>query len=227
MEENDVNVEEYCEFAHKVTMTLVKRYSIPGDAVETLLSAAQLALVEAAGRYDVSRQATFKTYAFARIRGAVLDEIRAFARRQGYQNNEAEARAVAEESRTEQLLSITSCGDPSDQSVMAGILEYLYEGGMSINGSLRQGAASGPSSIGITSPTSPEAELLANEQRNNLKQKIEMLPHPDRFVVEQYYFNDITMEEIGKKLGDRTKSWVSRIHSRAIKRLQDGYNEAR
>lgn len=221
----EVNPEDYCEYAQKIAMTLVKRYRIPSDAIDGLLSSAQLALVEAASRYDPSRKAAFKTYAFARIRGAVLDDIRAFARRNGYQQHDTTEAAHTDHTRSDYIISLQAVGDESDQAVLAGVLEYLYEGGMSVRGREGARAASGPSGLGIQSPRTPEHELLSKEDRTRLKEQIASLPEPDRFVVEQYYFQDHTMEEIGKQMGNRTKSWVSRIHSRAIKRLKDACYE--
>jgi RNA polymerase sigma factor for flagellar operon FliA len=68
------------------------------------------------------------------------------------------------------------------------------------------------------SPT-PSEELEFGESRRVIHESIEELPEQEREIILMYYFKDLTLQEVSERLG-LSKSWASRLHSRAVQHLQ-------
>jgi RNA polymerase sigma factor for flagellar operon FliA len=61
----------------------------------------------------------------------------------------------------------------------------------------------------------PEEVLQETEERQRLREAIAQLPEKNRQVLEGYYFQELSLEEIGQKLG-LSKSWVCRVHAKSL-----------
>jgi hypothetical protein len=74
----------------------------------------------------------------------------------------------------------------------------------------------------IADPAAVSAEevLLQRDQIQRVKEAISKLPENNRLLIEQYYFHDETLEEIGNRLG-LSKSWVCRLHAKSLDMLRD------
>jgi len=178
-----------------------------------------LGLIEAVDRFDPSHGVLFKTYAEQRIRGAILDGIRArdwaprSLRRAGRKLEEA----IAEVERRK--------GTTADEQEIADELqmsiEELQELTMQARG-IRLGSLPQNEDEGVE-PVSPNGDpLLAVEQREQrelVAEEIEGLPERERFVLGLYYEKGLTLKEIGAVL-DVTESRVCQIHTRAVARLR-------
>jgi len=194
-------------------------------AVDTddLISAGALGLVRAARAFDPSHQATFKTYAYIRIRGAVLDEIRdgAFVSPAVHQN-------IRRAERSYQLLA-TRLGHPPEDAELAeemGITSHeLYrileearkQQFLSIHGLDEESPALGRFLPADGAP-SPEDEAERREILGRLAEAIKQLPERDRLMLLLYYERDLTMKEIAAVLGV-TESRVSQLHASAVFKL--------
>src|SRR5581483_1341876 len=66
---------------------------------------------------------------------------------------------------------------------------------------------------------SAEDRILRDQQQKNVRLSLAQLPERNRMVLELFYFQDMTLEEIGKKLG-LSKSWVCRLHARSLELLR-------
>jgi RNA polymerase sigma factor for flagellar operon FliA len=75
---DDGQITQYIPMVHKIVSRVVS-YIKPPLSYEDLVSAGTIGLVKAARDYDPAHQAEFKTYAYIRIRGAILDELRSFS----------------------------------------------------------------------------------------------------------------------------------------------------
>lgn len=73
-------VTEHISYASKIALKFCRKHSIPNQLQNDLLSAAQLGLVEAASRFDTRSKAPFTTFAYRRIEGAIVDELRVLAK---------------------------------------------------------------------------------------------------------------------------------------------------
>ncbi len=194
-----------------------------------LVSYGLLGLIGAIERYDPERDIKFETYAIARIKGAIIDELRALdwvprsvrsrAREIERAIGELEAKlgtAPTDEQIAEKV-GITveeledSLTDISRSSIAA--LDELW----SVSGDGDQ--ISLMDTIEDTSGVRPADALDETEMREALADAISRLPEREKLVVTLYYYEELTLREIGEVLGV-TESRVSQLHTKAILRLK-------
>jgi len=194
-----------------------------------LVSYGLLGLIGAIERYDPTRDIKFETYAISRIKGAIIDELRALdwvPRSVRSRAREIE-RAIAEleaklgtaptDEQIAQKIGITvdeledSLTDISRSSIAA--LDELW----SVSGEGDQ--VSLMDTIEDETGPRPEAALDETEMREALADAIARLPEREKLVVTLYYYEELTLREIGEVLGV-TESRVSQLHTKAILRLK-------
>jgi len=171
-------------------------------------------LLEARERFDPTRGVLFTSYAHYRIRGAILDGVRQMARlpRRAHDlRKAAEALDLAAESAGEERAA-RSGAKPDVGATLASIDDILGQ----------YSAAFVISALGQAerAPRSPENEAHAGEQRGRVSEALECLPERERLVIEGFYFEDRSLEELGSSLGI-SKSWCSRLHTRGLGMLRD------
>jgi RNA polymerase sigma factor for flagellar operon FliA len=194
-----------------------------------LVSYGLLGLIGAIERYDPGRDIKFETYAIARIKGAIIDELRALdwvprsvrsrAREIERAIADLEARlgtAPTDEQIAEKIgISVDeleeSLTDIARSSIAA--LDELW----SVSGEGDQ--VSLMDTIEDESGPRPEAALDETEMREALADAIARLPEREKLVVTLYYYEELTLREIGEVLGV-TESRVSQLHTKAILRLK-------
>ena len=204
--------------------------SLPAHVDEQdLASYGLLGLIGAIERFDPDREIKFETYAIARIKGAIIDELRSLdwvPRSVRTRAREIE-RAIGELERT--LLRA-----PSDEEIAAklGVTqgeleESLTEISRSSMAALDElwTPSSGGDQISLidtiedTSGPDPEASLQQTELKEALGEAIARLPEREKLVVTLYYYEELTLREIGEVLGV-TESRVSQLHTKAVLRLK-------
>ncbi len=194
-----------------------------------LVSAGILGLLDAIEKFDPNRGVKFKTYAELRIKGAILDSLRNldWAPRSLRKKSKDLERVVRE---LEQRLS----RPPTDKEVCEAMeitLEEFYElmdqiKGLNI-GSFQDmpGQDDDKNSEPLVKyvPDAPQMDPFfifhRSEIQSILGTAIETLPKKERLVVSLYYFDEMTMKEIGKVLGVN-ESRVSQLHTKAMLRLR-------
>ncbi|MDR3746394.1 MAG: FliA/WhiG family RNA polymerase sigma factor [Acidobacteriaceae bacterium] len=194
--------------------------------LDDLISAGIVGLIDAFSKFDYTKQVQFKSYAQFRIRGAILDSLRTLdwspreLRRKG--------RAVEEAIRsvTHKLGRV-----PSEQEIARemnlGLVEYqqlLGElKGLEIGSlNVERTEDSGDDELAYLPGSADEDPLfrcLHGEMKQRLIDAIEELPEKERMVLTLYYYEELTMKEIGLTLGV-VESRVSQIHSSAVVRLR-------
>jgi RNA polymerase sigma factor FliA len=197
---------------------------------EDLVSYGLLGLIGAIERYDPDRDVKFETYAIARIRGAIIDELRAldWVPRSVRSRARDIERAIAE-------LEAKLGRVPSDEEIAAklGLTtdeldESLSEIGRSSIAALDElwtiSGSSGDQVALIDTIEDPEApdpqgSLSQTELREAIADAIARLPEREKLVVTLYYYEELTLREIGEVLGV-TESRVSQLHTKAILRLK-------
>ncbi len=194
--------------------------------IDDLVSAGIVGLIDAFSKFDRNKQVQFKSYAQFRIRGAILDSLRTLdwspreLRRKG--------RAIEETIRTltQQLGRAPSEGEIAagmdvslnDYQHLLGELKGLEIGSLN----LERNEDSGDDELAYV-PGAPEEDplfrCLKGELKQHLVDAIEALPDKERMVLTLYYYEELTMKEIGLVLGV-VESRVSQIHSAAVVRLR-------
>lgn len=207
--------------ARKLHQTLPRHVEL-----DDLVSAGMVGLMEACNRFDACRHVQFKTYAQFRIRGAILDWLRTLD--WGPRELRRKARAIAETSR---LLAQRLGRAPGEQEI-ADALEMELDELHQLMGELRSlelGSLNAEHSkdeedeeleyVPASSDEDPLFLCLAAESRQRLVDAIEELPEKERLVLTLYYYEELTMREIGLTLGV-VESRVSQIHSGAVRSLR-------
>jgi RNA polymerase sigma factor for flagellar operon FliA len=238
-EDNDERARERLVVAYSPLVKFIAgrmASGLPSHVEEAdLISYGLIGLIGAIERFDPEREIKFETFAVARVKGAIIDELRSLdwvprsVRARARDVEKAHAKLEGELQRAptdeemaaklemtveefqESLLSI------ANSSVLA--LDDLWtfadpEGGggqISVLDTLQD-----PGAI------DPEAEAQTSELKDRLADSIESLPERERLVIALYYYENLTLREIGEVLGV-TESRVSQLHTKAVLALRSGF----
>jgi RNA polymerase sigma factor FliA len=192
---------------------------------EDLVSAGMAALASAAKAFDASRGTPFGSFATARIRGALLDELRGL----DWASRSVRARARRVESAQQQLTA--ALGRTPSTPEVAAALGVAVDEIKSVDDDVQravvlslQGFAAGTAEDMVPERAAgPEELILHRERIGYLHHAIEALPQRLRVVVEGYFFQERPMTEIAAQLGV-TESRVSQLRAEALVLLRDGLN---
>jgi RNA polymerase sigma factor for flagellar operon FliA len=194
-----------------------------------LVSYGLLGLMSAIDRYDPDRDIKFETYAIARIRGSIIDELRTLdwvprsvrsrARNIERAIRELEAKLARAPTDAEIATRLGISTDELEESLIdisrssiAALDELWSTAGEGDQVSLLE-MLEDPESI------KPAEALDETEVREALAEAISRLPEREKLVVTLYYYEELTLREIGEVLGV-TESRVSQLHTKAILRLR-------
>ena len=194
--------------------------------LDDLISAGVVGLIDAFSKFDNGKKVQFKSYAQFRIRGAILDSLRTLdwspreLRRKGRAVEEA-IRSVTQRvgrAPSEQEIAGEMELSLADYQQLLGDLKGLEIGSLHVERS----EDSGDEELAYI-PGSPEEDplfrCLKGEMKQRLADAIDELPEKERMVLTLYYYEELTMKEIGLTLGV-VESRVSQIHSSAVLRLR-------
>ena len=200
----------------------------PQVAFDDLVSSGIIGLIDAIDKFDLTKKVQFKTYAEFRIRGAMLDELRSLdwvprsvrkkATQIEHSLNSLEKKlgrpATDEEMATSLDISLNHYYKLLDETKTISFMDIEL---------LRQkkpkAIISGELSAISMDQSDPFAALNLQQIRDLLAKSINDLPKNERLTVSLYYFNELTMKEIGRVPG-YTESRISQMHSKAMLRLR-------
>ena len=206
--------------AAKMTSTYQK-YATTEEMVNQRI----IALIDSLDRFDPSKGVKFSTYAFTKVRGAIID----YVRKQDWLSRRVRQMDIriskAEDELTNQL------GRPPTRRELAGHLnlpikeldQYLYE---------RSGESFYSLEALMSAPTpqhslsaqedvfDPESRLDEQELRQALVRAIDSLTQQERTVLSLYYYEDLTMKEIGRVLGV-SEQRVGQVNHKLLQKLRD------
>ncbi|MFN8638340.1 MAG: FliA/WhiG family RNA polymerase sigma factor [Dehalococcoidia bacterium] len=193
---------------------------------EDVLSSGTIGLIEAVERFEPSKGVKFETYAISRIRGSIIDTLRALDRlpRSVRQKARVADRAVSK-------LTLDLGREPSD-------LEVAEELGLTLEQYLKQivdvswvtisldamgpgDDDDGPSDISVADPDVEEVTsgLEREEMIGDLAAAIRELPEREQLILSLYYKDELTMREVSRVL-DISESRVCQLHARALSRVR-------
>jgi RNA polymerase sigma factor for flagellar operon FliA len=198
----------------------------PTVSEEDLISAGTLGLVEAAHRFDPSMGVKFSTFAYGRVKGAVVDCLR---------NNDQLAKSARE-----QLTGLRKCigefrksnarkptiEELAQETGMTeqGVLKYLsyekwdYVGSLAANVTDTEGESRALAALIPDDEDTPLQQLESKERVEQLSKAIELLPEREKQVIVMYYYEQLYMAEMAEILGI-SESRVSQLHTRALYNL--------
>lgn len=224
---NDM-VEEYLPLAKYIAGRIAGR--LPSHIeLDDLINAGVIGLIDAVEKFDAERKIKFKTYAEFRIKGAILDELRAldwvprstrqkagrieraFTELEQKLGRTASDHEVVEhmgvsfetyhhmiqEARGISLISLDELHGDGEETSERNLLEFLTD----------------PNQV------DPSEVLNLHQVYQIVAESIDLLPEKERLVISLYYYDELTMKEIGEIL-EITESRVSQIHTKAVLRLR-------
>jgi len=216
----DELISEYRSYVHKLVTSLIHKMSLPTKLYDDLVSAGYLGLVEAAERYDKAAGKEFRSYAFLRIRGSIIDSLRESSEFSGRAYRYAKALQAAQDLKEEDQRKHKQIS--SDATLdLARVFDYASKGALAFRMSMSD--VNEEVSEKVTSESNPEETLASKQKFAGLRKLIEELPEKERIVLEEYYYNEKTFSEIADEHEGMSKSWVSKLHSRAIDMLKEQY----
>lgn len=200
----------------------------PSVDFNDLVSFGIFGLLDAIEKFDPNKHVKFKTYAVARIRGAIFDELRAI---------DWIPRSVRQKSREiddqTQHLEVKYGRAPTDQEVAKALnmspeeynqtlLKLNSTSLLSLNEIMNSGDNENLSRIeNVKSPNRYQPEEVAERQeiRQVIVNAINELPEKEKLILVLYYYEDLTLKEIGVLL-KVTESRISQLHTRAVTRIR-------
>jgi len=233
MQARDDLIVQYAPLVKHVVGKLNKKMP-PNVEFDDLVGYGTLGLIDAIEKFDHERGIKFKTYAIPRIRGSILDELRA---------RDWIPRSVRRKARRIDK-AITELENQRGRSVSdQEVAEYMGMNMSEFNEMLNE--VSGTSLLSLDEMWSvdddsdqvpiqdaieddeeeqPDSVVHEEEVKQILVDAIRNLPEKERIVVSLYYYEDLTLREIGEVL-DLTESRVSQIHSKATSTLRGRLSE--
>ncbi|MGD0713117.1 MAG: RNA polymerase sigma factor WhiG [Gaiellaceae bacterium] len=195
-----------------------------------LVSYGLLGLIGAIERYEPDRDVKFETYAIARIKGAIIDELRAMdwvprsvrSRARDIERAIGELEAKLGRAPTDEEIA-KKLGVSEDE--LEESLSEISRSSIAALDELWTVSGSGGDQIALidtiedTDAPDPQSTLSQTEMREAIADAIARLPEREKLVVTLYYYEELTLREIGEVLGV-TESRVSQLHTKAILRLK-------
>ena len=195
-----------------------------------LISYGLVGLISAIERFELEREIKFETYAIVRIKGAIIDELRSL----DWVPRSVRARARSIE-RANSKLEHALQRAPSDEEMAAELeitvdefqdaLLQIANSSIAALDELWTVGDSGGDAVSLLDtlhdPGAPDpaAVMDATELKDRMAEAIGRLPEREKLVVALYYYENLTLREIGEVLGV-TESRVSQLHTKAVLRLR-------
>jgi len=215
-------VERYAPLVKRIAHHLLLR--MPASVqIDDLIQSGMIGLLEAAKKYDVSKGASFETYAGIRIRGSMLDEVRKgdWAPRSVHRKSRKVAEAI-------KAIEARSGQDAKDREIAAEMdidLSAYYSILQDASGSrlfsfddVMEGDDSAIE-LAVGELPGPCDGLQRDTFKAHLAKAIDGLPEREKLVLALYYDEELNLKEIGEVIGV-SESRVSQIHSQAAMRLR-------
>jgi RNA polymerase sigma factor FliA len=194
-------------------------------------------LIAAIERFDLGREIRFETYAITRIKGAILDELRALdwvprsvrarARQIERANVKLEAKLQRVPSEEELAVELEMTVD----EFRAALLQIANSSISALDELWSPSDSSGDSmslldTLSDSSAPDPEKMVEQNELRDRIAEALDRLPEREKLVIALYYYENLTLREIGEVLRV-TESRVSQLHTKAVLGLRSHLSAAR
>lgn len=215
--DRDQLIERHLPYARALAVEIMSELNSPSQIeLNDLIGYGELGLVEAAERFDAGRGVAFTTFAYYRIRGAVYDGLRRMGWLSRGEYRRARFAAAANHLRQNALDdegAWPSAGLNEDIAAVRQIIDALipvYLLSLDSTEDLPE----------LIDHSTPHSALLEEQELKALtRHTLAELSADDQFLLEEIYYQNASMVEVAAKIG-ASKSWVSRLHARAVVRLR-------
>ena len=201
---------------------------------DDLTGAGLMGLLDAVDKFDEEKGVGFKSYAEFRIKGAMIDELRSMdwvprsVRKNAKRLTEAYGRVESREMRPardeevaeEMGLDIEAFQRLLDESRGISLFNEYEIVGQNVKYTTGENGQISSSGMDVT----PFEFLKSTEIKRTIADAIDRLPKNERIAVALYYYEELTMKEIGEVMG-YTESRVSQLHTKAVIRLKNSLKD--
>ena len=195
-----------------------------------LVSYGIFGLIDAIDKFDIERAIKFETYAITRIRGAIIDELRGIdwiprsVRTKARDVERAYSSLEAQLQRTPTELEVAGELDVSVSALRKIFSQVSFVNVVALDELMRVGNERGDSlTLGDTladgRAEDPSAVYEVEETRYLLAESVSWLPEREKIVISLYYYEGLTLNEIGQVLGV-TESRACQLHTKAVLQLR-------
>ena len=198
----------------------VSRAIGPSIELGDLLSFGREGLLDAARRYDPERGVPFRAYANFRVRGAIIDGVRVLGRLPRRAHDRLRGLEAASRTSEGALEDVHAPQAPGSGAAHAeqSLAEHLAAMATAMAVGLVAGHGEEGELVGVSQVDDPEAQTAEAELRALVRSAIGDLPEQESELVRRHYLDGERFDLVAKDLG-LSKSWASRLHTRAIVRL--------
>ena len=194
-----------------------------------LVNCGIVGLIDAVEKFEPDKNVKFKTYAITRIRGAIYDELRTLdwvprsVRQKAREIEDAVRLTEARLGRSATDEEVAECLKISTDEYRAAVYKVSCTSILSLNDLWNNKDGDDKVSLmdSLEAPSSMNPDVLVEkeEMKRIIAEAIRELPEKEQKVLVLYYYEELTLKEIGKVL-DVTESRVSQLHTKAIIRLR-------
>jgi RNA polymerase sigma factor for flagellar operon FliA len=200
-----------------------------------LISYGLMGLIGAIERFEPERGIKFETFAMTRIRGAIIDELRSLdwvprsVRSRAREIETAQAKLEHELQRAPTEAELAQKLGLTEDELQTSLLEIANSSVYALDELWTVSDSSGDSvslldTISDPRADDPQESLASSEVKDRLTEGISGLPEREQLVIALYYYENLTLREIGEVLGV-TESRVSQLHTKAVMRLKSALQE--
>ena len=195
-----------------------------------LISYGLMGLIGAIERFEPERGIKFETFAMTRIRGAIIDELRSLdwvprsVRSRAREIEAAQVKLEHELQRAPSEAELAAKLGIDEEELRSSLLEIANSSVYALDELWTVSDSSGDKvslldTISDPRADDPQESLDSSEIKDRLTEAIASLPEREQLVVALYYYENLTLREIGEVLGV-TESRVSQLHTKAVMRLK-------
>ncbi len=200
-----------------------------------LISYGLMGLIGAIDRFEPERGIKFETFAMTRIRGAIIDELRSLdwvprsVRSRAREIEGVQSKLEHQLQRAPTEAELAAKLGLSEEELQSSLLEIANSSVYALDELWTISDSSGDAvslldTISDPRADDPQESLTSTEVKDRLTEAVASLPEREQLVVALYYYENLTLREIGEVLGV-TESRVSQLHTKAVMRLKSALQE--
>ncbi|HEV2763888.1 MAG TPA: sigma-70 family RNA polymerase sigma factor [Pyrinomonadaceae bacterium] len=220
--DRDALIEQHRSYVRALAVKVMQSLPVNVDLGD-LIAYGEIGLVEAAERYDPRRGVGFPTFAHYRIKGAIHDGLREM----GYYSRSSTVRVRWVANANDIVQAANDDEQPTPQTASATVDDEIAATQSLIDALipvylLSLGSDSVPE---VADQTAFSVEKVEQHELIRLAlEAVRELSEDEQHLIQQLYFKHVSMTELAAQMGI-TKSWISRLHARAIKHLRERLRE--
>lgn len=214
---------EHCDYAKKLAWQFYRERQSKGFEFEDVEGAALLGLCDAARRFDLNKGKHFYTFAYFRIRGAMYDLLRYGGGIAKRQFNRLIENNIPQSEKTQERPTKDALSAESLPYAFASTIAELVSLADSIdvmNLKIHPGVGDTPTDLSYQNALSPEQLTAIRAMKRQVRYFIDLLPEDQQKMIELRYFADASIEQLQKEFDGASKSYLSRVHTRALDNLR-------